>query len=97
MAGEFSTQPGWQNRCDLKKCDLVGEKNRSRDVIDGGEKLASTSFRTENHQVTWGTWENKGPPYHVMLSFCCFCTLGFFERRVDGVGRGGGQTALTRF
>ena len=27
--------------------------------------------------MTWGTWENKGPPHHVMLSFCCFCTRVF--------------------
>ena len=30
-----------------------------------------------NHYLTWGTWEDKSPPHHMMLSFCCFCTRDF--------------------
>ena len=54
----------------------MGKKNPSLDVIEG-RKIAPKSFRTGNHSVTWGTWKNKGPPHHVMLSFCCFCTRVF--------------------
>ena len=50
-----------------------GNKKPSRDVIDG-RAIHSQILENWKSLGDEGDRGNKGPPHHVMLSFCCFCS-----------------------
>ena len=61
--------------CKIHSADVPPWERKIRHVMYlRVEKFSPKCSSAENHWVTWGTWENKSPPHHVMLSFCCFCT-----------------------